>query len=42
MPKPANSATIKEYGIAQPIVVTYDEHTKTYEVVAGERPPARG
>lgn len=31
------SATIKEYGIAQPIVVTYDENTKTYEVIAGER-----
>ncbi|MBI5622516.1 MAG: ParB/RepB/Spo0J family partition protein [Elusimicrobia bacterium] len=31
------AATIKEYGIAQPIVVTYDESSKTYEIVAGER-----
>lgn len=31
------AATIKEYGIAQPIVVSYDEQSKTYEVIAGER-----
>ncbi|MFH1725641.1 MAG: ParB/RepB/Spo0J family partition protein [Elusimicrobiota bacterium] len=31
------SQSIKEYGLAQPIVVSYDAITNTYELIAGER-----
>lgn len=31
------AASIKEHGLAQPIVVSYDEQSKTYELIAGER-----
>ncbi|MBI4678866.1 MAG: ParB/RepB/Spo0J family partition protein [Elusimicrobia bacterium] len=31
------AASIREHGLAQPIVVTFDEESKTYELVAGER-----
>lgn len=31
------AATIKEHGLAQPIAVSYDEQTKSYELIAGER-----
>lgn len=31
------SQTIKEHGLAQPIVVSYDAITNTYELIAGER-----
>ncbi|MFA6315813.1 MAG: ParB/RepB/Spo0J family partition protein [Elusimicrobiota bacterium] len=31
------ASTIKEYGLAQPIVVSFDESSRTYELIAGER-----
>ena len=31
------SASIKEHGLAQPIVVSYDKASDTYELIAGER-----
>jgi ParB family chromosome partitioning protein len=31
------SASIKEHGLAQPIVVSYDKSSDTYELIAGER-----
>lgn len=31
------AASIKEHGLAQPIVVSFDAQTQTYELIAGER-----
>jgi ParB family chromosome partitioning protein len=31
------SASIKQHGLAQPIVVSYDAVTRSYELIAGER-----
>jgi ParB family chromosome partitioning protein len=31
------SASIKQHGLAQPIVVSYDASTRSYELIAGER-----